>query len=104
MPTDRAGEVEMAQPPRSRLTFDRSPVRKSRTPGSARGAGGNSRSYRDRVSSGLRHVETGQVGAEPFLMDRVQFTIGLDLGQELVDPGGQLRLVLFNGDALELAT
>ena len=32
---------------RSRLTFDRSPVRESRTPGSARGAGGNSRSYRD---------------------------------------------------------
>ena len=32
---------------RSRPTFDRSPVRESRTPGSARGAGGNSRSYRD---------------------------------------------------------
>jgi hypothetical protein len=29
------------------LTFDRSPVRKSRTPGSARGAGGNSCPYRD---------------------------------------------------------
>ena len=33
---------------RSRLTFDRSPVRESRTPGSAREAGGNSCSYRDR--------------------------------------------------------
>jgi hypothetical protein len=33
---------------RSRLTFDRSPVRESRTPGSARGAGGNSCPYRDR--------------------------------------------------------
>ena len=33
---------------RSRLTFDRSPVRESRTPGSARGAGGNFRPYRDR--------------------------------------------------------
>jgi hypothetical protein len=32
---------------RLRLTFDRSPVRKSRTPGSARGAGGNFRPYRD---------------------------------------------------------
>ena len=32
---------------RSRLTFDRSPVRESRTPGSARGAGGNSCPYRD---------------------------------------------------------
>ena len=35
---------------RSRLTFDRSPVRESRTPGSARGAGGNSCSYRDQRS------------------------------------------------------
>ena len=41
--------------PRTRLTFDRSPVRtpkvqrsKSRAPGSARGAGGNFRPYRDR--------------------------------------------------------
>jgi hypothetical protein len=32
---------------RSRLTFDRSPVQESCTPGSARGAGGNSCSYRD---------------------------------------------------------
>ena len=38
---------------RSRLTFDRSPVRKSRTPGSARGAGGNSCPYRD---TGLKPV------------------------------------------------
>jgi methylmalonyl-CoA mutase len=32
---------------RSRWTFDKSPVRESRTPGSARGAGGNFRPYRD---------------------------------------------------------
>jgi len=33
---------------RSRLTFDRSPVRESRTPGSVRGAASNRRPYRDR--------------------------------------------------------
>src|SRR4051794_3673464 len=39
---------ELEPKPRMRLTFGRSPVRKSRTPGSARGAGGNSCPYRDR--------------------------------------------------------
>src|SRR4051795_9001352 len=43
-PTASAHGPELDGPPkpRMRLTFDRSPVRKSRTPGSARGAGGNS--------------------------------------------------------------
>src|SRR3954468_14961913 len=44
-PTARAHGPELDGPPkpRMRLTFDRSPVRESRTPGSARGAGGNFR-------------------------------------------------------------
>ena len=46
-PTDRNWMGRPSPECRSRLTFDRSPVRESRTPGSARGAGGNSRSYRD---------------------------------------------------------
>src|SRR3954463_9517290 len=46
-PTDRNWMGRPSPEHRSRLTFDRSPVRKSRTPGSARGAGGNSCSYRD---------------------------------------------------------
>src|SRR4051795_12806855 len=51
-PTASAHGSELYGPPkpRTRLTFDRSPVRESRTPGSARGAGGNSRSYRDQRS------------------------------------------------------
>jgi hypothetical protein len=36
---------------RSRSTRDRSPVRESRTPGSARGAGSNPRPYRDHCFS-----------------------------------------------------
>jgi hypothetical protein len=36
-----------------RLTFDKSPVRERRTPGPVRGARGNSRLYRDRLSSTL---------------------------------------------------
>src|SRR3954470_8943710 len=39
-PTDRNWMGRPSPECRSRLTFDRSPVRKSRTPGSARGAGG----------------------------------------------------------------
>ena len=35
---------------RLRLTFDKSPVRESRTPGSVRGAGSNPRLYRDRCN------------------------------------------------------
>jgi hypothetical protein len=45
-----AGRYCMGRPSpehRPRLTSGRSPVRESRTPGSARGAGGNSRPYRD---------------------------------------------------------
>ena len=41
-PTDRNWMGRPSPECRSRLTFDRSPVRESRTPGSARGAGGNS--------------------------------------------------------------
>ena len=48
-PTDRNWMGRPSPECRSRPTFDRSPVRKSRTPGSARGAGGNSRSYRDPI-------------------------------------------------------
>ena len=47
-PTDRNWMGSPIPECRSRLTFDRSPVRESRTPGSARGAGGNSCSYRDK--------------------------------------------------------
>src|SRR4051794_15421759 len=48
-PTARAHGPDLDGPPkpRTRLTFDRSPVQESCTPGSARGAGGNSCSYRD---------------------------------------------------------
>ena len=51
-PTASAHGPDPEGPPgperRSRPTFDRSPVRESRTPGSARGAGDNSCPYRDR--------------------------------------------------------
>jgi hypothetical protein len=45
-----ATELKWAARPecRLRLTFDKSPVRERRTPGSVRGTRGNSRSYRDR--------------------------------------------------------
>ena len=47
-PADRDGRGRPSPPPRSRSTSDRSPVRESRTPGSARGAGRKARPYRDR--------------------------------------------------------
>ena len=43
---------------RSRCTFERSPVRESRTPGSARGAGSNSRPYRNSRDRYLSRVPT----------------------------------------------
>jgi len=46
-PTDRGETDHHCLAPRSRPTFDRSPVRASRTPGSVRGAVSNHRPYRD---------------------------------------------------------
>src|SRR4051812_293314 len=47
VPDGLSPELDGPPKPRMRLTFDRSSVRESRTPGSARGAGGNSCSSRD---------------------------------------------------------
>jgi len=49
-PADRHWTGHPGPERRSRPTLDRSPVRESRTPGSARGAGGNSCPYRDQRS------------------------------------------------------
>src|SRR5689334_6266934 len=50
-----------APAPRSRSTSDRSPVRESRTPGSARGAGREARPYRDQLAdeAARNQEETG---------------------------------------------
>jgi len=61
-PADRDGRGRPSPPPRSRSTSDRSPVRESRTPGSARGAGRKARPYRDHPSQ----VETARLLRLPF--------------------------------------
>ena len=49
-PADRGCMGRQSPEPRSRSTFGRSPVRESRTPGSARGGRGNPVPYRCRIS------------------------------------------------------
>jgi hypothetical protein len=54
-----------------RSTFDKSPVRESRTPGSVRGAGSNPRLYRDRTGARTRGVERRKSLAWRCLIEQV---------------------------------